>query len=197
METYKPILGLPLYGYYFVGWDKRSIRDFWKDIIAHQSERILQLNHLINQDNEFKNLKLDYSPHSLIPLGEWLKNHIAIQPKSKELYDIEAVRLGDMDTPSPYEFTPMTLSICLDISLYYGNIILNKLGDRTWHINTNVAQSNLNYGALGIKGNVKNVVFYPLKYIIGACTKAINGKFDPGYLFSLYEIQIKMINAKS
>lgn len=193
MDNYTIVTGLPLTGYYFAQRDKKSTRKFWKDILANKSKRSDHLRDLVHQDPEYANLKFDYTIDSLVPLGEWMKKNVTTEPKPKELYDLEARMLGDMDTPTSYILSSKTRSICLDVSLYYGDIMLKELEDREWHIYTDTSNRNIDFGGMGIKAKYKNIFFYPLATVALYAINIIENRQNGRTLVSLLKTQSNSI----
>lgn len=194
MNNYNQITNLPIYGHYFGDWEKKDARNFWKEILSRKTERLYQLLNLIHQDPEYINFRFDYTIESLIPIGEWMKKNITIEPKSKELYDKEAVQLRKFATnPTSFVLSSRTRSICLDVSLYYGEIMLKKLGDRDWHIYTDTSKNNIFFGAMGIKVKTKNILFYPLSIVVGYALQILEDTSKIWTLESMLKTQLNTI----
>lgn len=166
MGNYQLINEIPISGDYFADWKKRDARKFWKQILSSKNDRLNQLKNLVHQDPEYSNFVFDYSIKSLIPLSEWLKKNISIEPKPKEMYDLEIMQFRGMCSPSTFVLSLLTRTICLDLSLYYGEIMLKQLGDREWHIYTDTSYNNIRCGTMGIKVKTKNLLFCPLSTIL-------------------------------
>lgn len=103
--------------------------------MEQKAARIKQLEECFKYISKTEN-NLDYSVDSLIELWEWFETQIEFEEKSKEEIEKEYSKIPshmvDSIEISKNRMTLLTLSLCRDVSIYYGEVITRNMKDIHW-----------------------------------------------------------------
>jgi len=135
---------------------------------------------------------LNLSPSSLIPLWEWYKSRIKIEPiTQEELEQLNKLPKWAIPTGSGWKPDLGTVALALDISLYLAEVLLRQFPSLRWSLLTK-PKSNINYNHPVIQGFKKNLHFEPTSVVLNLTFSVIR-KNKSGNLLNIYEAWSKFV----
>jgi hypothetical protein len=91
---------------------------------------------LVTNDPKYVSWKADFSPESLLQLGEWMVESIQTRPMTVEEIDYIKSTLSFKVDFAKWTFTDFSLSIIYDVSIYFSTIFTKKYDGITWATGT-------------------------------------------------------------
>jgi len=140
-----------------------------------------------------KNMEqFDTTPESLSPLWAWLKDRIKTVPKSQEEMNELKSTLPSwvLDDVSDWKLDSATLTLAVDVSLYFAEVFLKKYPHLHWGFK-NKPKSDVDVNkpiVLGFKGGA----LHPPTVVVNLCRSHVKGKPNKD-LLSLYEVWSKYL----
>ena len=112
--------------------DAKQARDFMDRFVALMPRRMEILKKTFVQKNKKIEKEMDFSPQSLVPLGEWFSRHITVRQRSKdeikkELGTVPEKLRNVEGVVESWTFTPETISLCYDIAIYIMFVAMKKM----------------------------------------------------------------------
>lgn len=130
----------------------------------------------------------DYSPESLLVLGEWFYSQAEERPMTqkelKEFDEFQKNQKHNLGICKTTELTDKTISIAIDIGMYLSQMFLKNVPNLKWEINTK-SKKQPNYGEPVLKGEKDS--FNPSRMIITLAYGFIRKSKTPDRLAKLYE----------
>lgn len=94
--------------------------------------RIAALASAVRNTPRYEKWEPNFSPESLQALGEWLEGQVTTRKsRPEELEEIRSNLAYPVDIPED-ELTDRTLSLALDIGLYFGQVVVRNLPGTRW-----------------------------------------------------------------
>ena len=110
----------------FHDMSKNQANQYYLWFLSVKEERIRWLEEYISLDD--KDINLDYSPESLVKVWNWFESKIQWENKTEEEIKLEVDRRPEKYRNStPYctqKMTTLTLAIAMDISIYFGEMLI-------------------------------------------------------------------------
>jgi hypothetical protein len=154
------------------------------------TERIEVLAHYIQSYEKYKIWVADYSPNSLDELGKWFYEYTETRQRSskeiEEIYAISPKWFKAIEIPD-YDLSNITLSFCIDISMYFSQILLNEIPELHWELCKSKSRIHNDYHQPVLVGQGK-LVCNPLDLIITLAYGYSNKSKRPERLKELYVI---------
>ena len=142
-------------GYNMVEWQTseklnlsshQEAQRYFKQFIQQIPERLKILREIL-QSTGYDSKKLDYSPESLIYLGEWFAKHIAMRKMTKEEIRLfkqkysETIKKGGLEIPLkeivkvPKKIlTEETESLGHDVGIYFAQVLQKNMKGLDWNV---------------------------------------------------------------
>lgn len=131
-------------------------------------ERLEILSSAIRMTHGFERWKQDYTPESLIQLGEWLACHV-----KKRFFS------GDL--------TIRSYSLAFDSAMYFGETLIKHYPELHWHHFIDTRKDNADFGQSVIKGKYDepcNVI----RLLVSFCFSLVRKKKTGADLKKLFEL---------
>lgn len=116
----------------FKHMEKKELKKYaawFHDILP---ERIVELTKVVHNRRGFGEWAADMSVDSLDPLGRWFESHVEVRTQTRqEKKEIEARLVFPVDIPDS-ELTNRTLSLAMDIGMYFSQVVLKNLPGTEW-----------------------------------------------------------------
>ena len=163
--------------------EAKEFNDWFIKIIP---KRINILKNYVKEDNKTIASKLDFSPESLVPLGEWFSTKVSTRKRTKE--EIEQERLilykfPDIE-PEGWTYTEETFSLFFDMGMYLGSVFIKKYKSVKWfYVTKPRSYIDRNWPLLdGFK-----LEWNPIGAVMKFTAKLINKECDYTYLKYIYD----------
>jgi len=191
---YKPISVPEFARKDFFDFTKAEAKEYLKWFINIKEERleILKQNVLL----KIPDWQLDYSLDSLKVLYKWFKEQIgyrAITEEEKSLIVNQINKtplLSNVISVPEFSFTVETVSICFDIGLYFGDVLISADKEIKWHLKLN--SRNYIYYAQPLVSKIKSKVpLSPRAAIEGIARRLLDKDVKEITFIELYNINLK------
>ena len=139
---------------------KPELKRYYEWFMGEIPGRIRVLETFVREDPFYSNWSADYSRESLIGLGEWFVGQIGIRSAGRD--EVETIRKSlkfPVDIPD-WDLDPKTISLCFDIGMYLGEVILRNKESAHWGVYL-ARKRDVNYGqpaVIGLAAGDINVV---------------------------------------
>jgi hypothetical protein len=132
------------------------------------------------------------TPQSLELLGHWFAQEVTIALRSDKEIAYEQSKLAIPVEVSSTRLSDRTLSICVDVGMYFSQVILKNVPGTAW--SQDLAKSSMDYGQPVITGFGK-VRLNPVRVILVRASKAARGLLnEAASLRELYDLWAHMAN---
>ena len=195
MTEYEILTNLPR-THYFGDWDKKDIRAFGKWFMAEKDNRLQMLFDEIHRDPEFANWEPDFSPESLKTLSYWFERFVRTNVWSLPENEWQELLYKKKNSMSSIEIcnnkfvTSKSTSLIFDVSIYWGEVLLQELGDRQWEQNMKTSKNDMFYGYMiipVIPTTKFNCPAYPWAHIrVLSCKVLYTNNFEEEGLYKFY-----------
>lgn len=185
MEKYVILNNLPKHQMFSL-WDKTKVKEFGKWFYENKKIRLKQFIDEVHRDSEYQMWNSDYSPDSLKQLGNWFIKRIQANSRRKEVYNSAKSAALERDKIQHTELTDYIISLSFDLSIYYGEVILNTLKDRHWVQNIKTSVNDLEYGCMVIPKIYNKLCVTPWRNIGVYTLKISAGIIEDNWLYVLY-----------
>ena len=149
MEEYQVLTNLSE-EYHFGNWDKKDVKAFGKWFMAEKDNRMQMLFDEVHRDPDFVDWQPDFSPESLKMLSYWFERHIQAESMPEDEYQKLIAKYIVMAEYKNNWLTKKSKSLIFDVSIYFGEVLLKALRDRTWEQITKGSTRNYYYGCMVI-----------------------------------------------
>jgi hypothetical protein len=178
----------PPYKLNFKLMDKKQANEFSKWFVAQIPERITELAHYVKSTPGFETWDANSSPDSLDDLGNWFYSHVQTRPRSKQekedIYSNSPALFKQIEIPD-YNISGLTISICIDIGMYFCQILLMNVKGLRWEIVTK-PQKNIDFQMPVLRGDGK-LAFNPIQLLTSYAYGVASGIKKAKDLRDLYE----------
>jgi len=178
----------PPYKLNFKLMDKRQANEFSQWFASQIPERITELSQYVKSTPGFERWDADLSPDSLDDLGNWFFSHVQTRPRSKqEKEDIisnSPALFKYVEIPD-YDISGLTVSICIDIGMYFCQMLMINVEGLRWDVITR-SKNNIDFHMPVLRGNGK-LVFNPIQLLTSFAYGAASGVRRAKDLKDLYE----------
>lgn len=149
-------------------------------------KRIEILNNYVNSNIDNKIWRCDYSFDSLDMLGEWFYRNIGTRRRTNneinQIYEKSPKWFRSIQVPEN-DLSCESISFCVDISMYFGEILINEIPGVHWELYKSNRKIDINYHQPVLAGKAKLVcnTFHLIKtlaYCFMDGTKEANGLKD-------------------
>ncbi len=163
---YQLINNLPI-DFNFNSKTKEELKMYNQWFIENKSQRINSLIELVKSNSEFENWQSDFTLNSLKQLGKWLTTSIETEKLSEIKYNEKRANTPDYINIRDWELTAKTLSILVDVAIYFGETFIKEHSDLKWQQYFSKIKKDINHGHVVIK--LKKMELNPvwLIYILG------------------------------
>jgi hypothetical protein len=135
---------------------KKELRDFFEWFQEWKPARISQLREFVNAPGDGGEF-VDFSPESLVRLDSWYPRQVRMRPRFQE--EVEEIRkrlVFPVEIPDE-ELTDVTLSVAIDVGIYFGEVVVANIPGTAWSQLVG-SKRNADYGAPVILGFGKAVL---------------------------------------
>jgi hypothetical protein len=151
-------------------------------------ERISLLENAVIRTRGYHDWRADYSPVSLSPLGTWFVGEVATRPRAAKEKD-ELCAGGPawfgLAAVEDWELTDKTFSLCLDIGMYLGEVLVRNIPEVNWRLISTGSKRYVDYGRPVI-GPFKICDFDPVRNVIIMAQRHAAQSYKEGTLESVY-----------
>jgi hypothetical protein len=173
---------------------KKELRELYEWYINIIPERIKILTKAVNTTKNFEDWKADYTPKSLLKLGEWLSLIGEKEKMSEKKINVIKKNLADKYKSIDFddtELTEKTISICMDIGMYMSQIFLKNNPILKWQLMLG-DKRNVDYGHPVIVFG-KGSEFNPMRIPCVIADALIDKTDKPSQIYETYKVWIEFI----
>ncbi len=170
--------------------NEREAKEFFQWFINIIPERLKMLKSSIESNDKRIASKLDFSPNSLIYLGEWFSKNISTRKRTKKEIRKEKSMLIKFPgvKPKSWTLTGETMSLCFDIGIYLGTVFTKKFPEIKWtYVTKPKNYINRNWPLL----NQFRVNWSPIRAVTGFVYGLLNGDDNSNGLKKIYNYGVK------
>lgn len=179
MTTY--ILIRPPFTLRFDEMSKEELINYNSWFHGIMQERTEVLTNAVRTTSGYEDWNASFSPDSLEYLGQWFEKQVSTRPKTQA----EIQPIAPHET---HELDDRTFSICMDVGMYFAQVILRNLTGTTWaHPLKN--KKFADYGQPVVMG-FGTIPLNPIRVIVMTAYGIARGK--PANLKSLYDTWSKL-----
>ena len=193
MESYEVIQ--PPFSLDFKNMKKKERDNYYKWYMDIFSGRLDLLIHYVKNSFECDNWKADYSPESLVLLGQWFYDMVEVRDRSKQ--EIEGIHshspewFNNVEVNS-WELTNKTFSIAFDIGLYLAKVFLSNNPTLRWDHHNAGRKDHINFGQPVISGFNHGMEFNPTHIVITIAYGIADQNGNSNELKEVYETWLEM-----
>ncbi len=173
----------------FFEMNKKDAQAYLDWFLSIKKERLGVLNEAIIKDNN-KDWMFNFEPDSLIPLFIWFKAVITVRDKTREEIEAEQTEikglLKDHIDVGDKTFTPKTVTICSDVGMYFGEVLMRKK-DLEWSFILKPKRS-VEYAQPILTKQGAKIDLNPRRIIENVAREVIDESFEENELIKLYKI---------
>ena len=189
-----PLMETPFTLVPFNEMNKKQVGQYFQWFMVEKDKRLYQLEQYINKNNPAKVI-LDKSPESLIPLWERFEDQIEWEEKTED--ELKAELIGRPEWMQRHiiaetkTFTTLTLTIVMDISIYFGETMIRNNPTVYWGFKSSPKKlDGVNRPILlGFKGDI-NVFPFTL---VRVCARKSTRSKNKNQLYNLYNTWCKNV----
>jgi len=169
---------------------KKDLICYGKWLLDVSDERIALLGKTIAETGGYESWTPNGHPESLNLLGAWLEKHVTVRNRSQEEFDVIRERLSYLIDITAIELTNETLSLAIDIGLYFARVIHANVSTAKWeqHLSN---KKFVDYGQMVISG-FGSMYLNPIRIVVNLAYGISNGRQSGDRLRELYEIWSSM-----
>jgi hypothetical protein len=151
---YNIIKNLPI-DYNFANKSRDELKLYGKWFFDNKKDRLKCLNNAINSNFEYKNCLLNFTPQSLLTIGQWFKNETKKEFLSEKEFLKKRATIPNWIEVSNYDLTAETYSKVIDVGIYFGEVFLHNFSGLKWEQFFSKIKNDNNNGHMVIKGTGK------------------------------------------
>ncbi|TAV82673.1 hypothetical protein [Rhizobium leguminosarum] len=115
----------------FTALSKQALKQYYNWFLDVMPLRIKLLEEAVRAEAH-PGWVADLSPESLVDLGDWFSNQVAIRPRTpEELKAIQAKLAFPMEVPA-YDLDNKTVLIAIDVGMYFGTTLMKNNNTLRW-----------------------------------------------------------------
>ena len=184
MSEYKVITNIPR-EFDFSHLTREEILAYKKWFFENESLRLTELRNKVKQSG-FSDLNLDFSPESLIGLGDFMAASIRTRPLTELEIAADRNKLPSYIIDiCPWDITDESYTLCLDIGIYWGNVFIKNHPNLSWELCRSRSRRDVDYGQIVIAYNPLSCV-NPFRIMDVLAVKVAQDTFDRNDLYRLY-----------
>lgn len=166
---------------------KKQVEQFFQWFLIEKTNRVQVLSQYIDQTGE--HVELDYTPNSLIPLWDWFESQIEIETRTEEKIEAQIRSLPpkwqNVVKPATTQLSQKTLAIGLDISTYFGEVLVTNNDTIRWGYRTSPKKLDGVNRPLLIMGHWHDISIYQCTTIHVLTLKSSRER-DSNRLYNMY-----------
>ena len=119
----------------FYEMPKKELKEYFRWFQEVIPDRINGLARTVKESPGFENWQPDYTPISLISLGEWMSTQVQTRERSEEELEQKRQEIGHAAHPveiPKWELTNQTFSLAMDIGMYLSQVFLRNHPSLKW-----------------------------------------------------------------
>jgi hypothetical protein len=187
---YKIINDLPIdYDFNSKSKDELKLYKIWFE--NNKKKRLDHIIEYVKSSSIFEDWKADFTPHSLMKLGEWVEQNIEIEKISEKEYEKKRNITPTWIELQDWDLSIKTRSILVDVSIYFGEVFLNIHKELHWEQYFSKVKKDIDNGHMIISFKKVNLNPVWLLYIMGL--KLANQQENKSCLYNLYKAWEKYI----
>ncbi len=185
----------PPFSLEFNSMSKEELKGYYKWYLNIIPERMKILERAVKSTKGYEDWKADYSPDSLIKLGQWFYENVETRKLTEEeikaVYDNSPEWFREVEIED-WELTRKTISLSIDIGMYLANVFIKNHPQVKWYHCIRCSKNNIDYGKPVLKGFGK-VSFEPTNMSLVQAYSIVRGKKKGEGLRRIYDIWSKDI----
>lgn len=165
----------PPFSLQFRDMTRRQLREYAHWFHESTPARVAQLGRAVSATSGYELWQPDYSPASLVDLSTWFDCEVELRPRTDE--ELRSIR-GAISIPihvSEHELTDRTISLSMDIGMYFGQVVLRNVPGTEW-TQRFTAKTSIDYGQPVIIG----LGVVPLNPVQTMLSAAYGSAYDRG-----------------
>jgi hypothetical protein len=175
---------------------RQELKDYFCWFLEMIPKRIDELAKAVAESAGFKTWQPDYTPNSLLSLGDWFAAHVETRPRTQQ----EVERIGSR---SPYpieipgqELTNRTFSMAMDVGMYLSQVLLKNHPSLHWKQSFG-SKHFIDYGQPVVVGT-SPVPFNPVRMAVSFAYGLAGAKRSGSELREIYDIWLpKLVSARA
>jgi hypothetical protein len=160
-----------------------ELRTYAEWFIGAIPGRLTQLASAVNSSNGDLTWQADRSETSLDELGRWLCRHVETRVKTSAEREHAQALLSRFGEPSATELTDRTVSLSLDVGMYFGEVLLAQRPGLVWTQEV-TSRRSVDYGHMVIR--VADVPLNPVRVALNIAYSVAKGADASAKLRSVY-----------
>jgi hypothetical protein len=170
---------------------RQELNDYFEWFQIVRPQRIEELIQAVKESPGFEDWRADYSPGSLVRLGEWFAAQVETRPRTaEELEQVRRQQTFPIDVPGQ-ELTNRTFSLAIDVGMYVSGVFLRNHPGLRWTALFGNKQS-IDYGQPVLVEFV-NSPFNPVQMMVTQAYGLVDKTYKKGRLRELYDIWSKLV----
>ncbi len=127
---------------------KQQVKAYFAWFMSERATRVAVLESEVRKHPGMAEWSADFSPQSLVALGEWLAATVAIRKLATPFLPAN----GPVGMPATeWELAGETFTRCFDVGIYFGDVLVHaQAGD--WVSSHALSMRSINYGDALVKG---------------------------------------------
>ena len=171
----------------FDGWTRKEARAYFDWFVGQIPERLYELRRVVAAADA--DCELDGSPDSLACLGEPFLGWVTTRPrtpdeKAEAYADLPEHPQGAVEVED-WELTEETLSLCVDVGIYFGEVFRAAHPQIEWQLWTRKSVGHHRPVLVGAQGNVP---LDPINIATNIAFGTARGRGRPGRLRELFDV---------
>ncbi len=182
--TYSP--AQPPFTLHFATMDENELRGYYQWFMRVMPTRIEELARAVGDTPGFEMWLPDCSVSSLGPLGLWFTTQVDTRERTpEEIAAMNPTPQFPVEVPT-YELTNRTYSLCLDMGMYFGRVMMEHHPSLRW--TQLLKPKNAAYFGQPVIVDFRGGPMNPVWLCITFATRIARGEPDAARLTSLYNI---------
>lgn len=136
----------------------------------------------------FKDQENCLTERNLNTLEIFLQNSVSVDPKPKQKLEAEIrdipPHMRPYAPPADYLLSDKTISVCYDIGIYMGDLIISIDNKIKWELEKDIRIADYGQPVIGKKGNLLSL--NPFRVTKNAAAKIYRGDFKEGQLIDFF-----------
>jgi hypothetical protein len=136
----------------FIGMPRDELARYRDWFLAVIPERVAQLERVVRATAGFEAWTADGTPGSLSALGQWFATQVSTRPLGADELKAMEKRLSYPIEISPEDLDHRTLSLAVDIGIYFSQVLMRNVAGLRWEQDL-TDKRNADYGRLVVVGS--------------------------------------------
>lgn len=171
-----------------------ELKYYYQWYLALIPSRMEVLIREVQAQEKFRDTDFDYTPQTLVSLGEWFGSSVETRPRTAAEFEKINKNAKFPIKVSDVELTNKTFSIAIDVGMYLSQVFLSRFSDLKWqHILG--GKNSVDYGQ-PVLSPFKTLVFNPTQMLVTQAYGISRGSKDGTSLLNLFNIWADMKDDK-